>query len=217
MTHALRVVTLLLLLAGGAQAAELTHFVADARIGARLRQLAFPDSLRKDLRSGLTNRLLIRVLLLEGAKQREMRAVEVAVKYDLWDETFSVVVRRDAAATDERVLASLEEVLMYLDDLRLPHLFQLPAAREPLTPALTLRADVLLNPIERERMEQIRKWVRENSSYVPLETPGGPRASAESGSNAVFNRIFEQYAAGGEMAAQWQQSVASEPFVAAAP
>ena len=106
------------------------------------------------------------------------------------------------------MLRTVEEALAWLIDLRLPKLFAVPSA--PGGP-LTLHAEVLLNPIERERMEQIRKWVKENSSYVPLDGAGVRGSAPASGSNAVFNRIFEQYA-GQDVAAEWRQEIVSAPF-----
>lgn len=193
--------------AANSHAAELTAIVNNRVIGARLTGLNFPESLDKDLRSGLTNRLLIRVMLNEQDKQRATRSIEVAVKYDLWDETFSVVQRRDGTVAHEQVIKTQIEVMRYLRGLDMTDLFPATASMGP----LTLRAEVLLNPIQRERIEQIQKWVRDNSSYVPLER------AAESTSNAMFNRIFEQYAAGSEVAAEWGESAVSAAFSVTTP
>ncbi len=202
MMRAMRVLIGLMLWTASGHAAELNHMVNDRTIGARLEGLNYPDTLRKDLRSGLTNRVLIRVTLNELNKLQGTRAIEIAVKYDLWDETFSVVQRRDGTVVNDQVLKTLGEVLTYLRNLEMPNLFPVVADMGP----LTLRAEALLNPIERERMEQIQKWVRENSSYVPLE------GAAESTSNAMFNRIFEQYARNADAAAEWRETVASPVF-----
>lgn len=208
MITALRFVVAMLAMMVSAHAAELTPLGDQRALGARLRGLAFPETLSKDLRSGLSNRVLIRLILFEGERQKAVTAVEIAVKYDLWDETFSITLQRNGARVSQRMLTKLEDVLAYLQNLELLQLF----AVSPGDSTLTIKADVLLNPIERERMDRIREWVRDNSSYVPLE---GARASSDisssAGSNAVFNRIFEQYAAGGEVA-QWRESAVSAAF-----
>lgn len=201
----------LLLVGPTVQAAELTHFIADRQIGARVQALAFPASLRKDLRSGLTNRLLLRVSLLQGEQSRGIAMVEIALKYDLWEERFQVELSINGAAANAPGLRTVEETVSWLSDLRLPGLFDVPAGGG----TFTLQGEALLNPIERERLERIRKWVKDNSSYVPLD--GSARGTtSESGSNAVFNRIFEQYAAGHDVAAQWRQEVVSAPFTVTA-
>ena len=195
------------LIGAGARAAELAALAEGEYIAARLQALGFPDSLRKDLRSGLTNKLLLRVTLQDGARTLATANAQIAVQYDLWDERFRTELSVNGAVLSTLELRTVEETVAWLNDLRLPRLFKAPAAAS----ALKLKAQVLLNPIERERMEHIREWVKDNSSYVPLE--GGTRgASPETGSNAIFNRIFEQYAAGEDMAAQWRIEVESQPF-----
>jgi hypothetical protein len=196
----------LLFLGVFAQAADLTPVIQERHIGARLRGLALPESLRKDLRSGLANRLLLRVTLLDGTREHASANVGIALKYDLWDERFRGELTINEVAQSVPELRTVEEAWAWLTDLSLVPLFEKPAA----APALTMQADVLLNPIERERMEQIREWVKENSRFVPLE--GAPGAAAESASNSVFNRIFERYAADRETAAQWRENVISVPF-----
>ena len=205
----LRFLAMMLMMTVSAHAAELTPLADQRALGARLRGLAFPQSLPKDLRSGLSNRVLIRVVLFDGEQEKAVTVVEIAVKYDLWDETFSITLQRNGTRVNQRMLTKLEDVLSYLQDLELPQLFTVTPGAAP----LTLKADVLLNPIERERMDRIREWVRDNSSYVPLEGARAPSdITSSAGSNAVFNRIFEQYAAGGDVAAQWRETVISAAF-----
>jgi hypothetical protein len=51
----------------------------------------------------------------------------------------------------------------------------------------------------------IRKWVAENST--PVNADQGIATS-----NTVFNRIFEQYADGSDLAAVWRVELKSPPF-----
>ena len=129
--------------------------------------------------------------------------VEIAIRYDLWDQTFSVVSTMDGRITDSRTLASMAEVSALLSALPLPRLFEVAAL--PVTD-LTLRVEVLLNPIDREKMQMIRKWVAQNS------TPEVAGRQGISVSNAIFNRIFEQYADGSDVAAVWRTAVKSARF-----
>ena len=205
----MRLVLILLLISLGAvtQAAELTPIVEGEYIGARLQALGFPDSLRKDLRSGLTNKLLVRVTLQEGSRTLMTSNAQIDLQYDLWDERFHTELSVNGTLLNAPELRTVDEVIVWLNDLRLPRLFKSPVGDA----TLTLQAQVLLNPIERERMERIREWVKDNSSYVPLE--GAARGtSSETSANAIFNRIFEQYMAGEDLAAQWRQEVTSVPF-----
>jgi transposase len=199
----------LLLLGARLQAADIAPVIRDRHIGARVRGLALPDSLRKDLRSGLTNRLLLRITLLEGAQTLANANVEIALKYDVWDERFRRQLTVNGTPLGAPELRTVEDAWKWLGDLSLMPLFDQPAT----TAAVTMRAEVLLNPIERERMDQIREWVKENSRYVPL---GGAPSAALDSSNSIFNRIFERYATGPNTAAQWREEVKSALFDAGA-
>ena len=201
---------LLLVLAASASGAELRPFVESGPLGARIIAVAFPDTLRKELTSGLTNRLLIRTVLLADGQQVGQKAVEIAIRYDLWDESFASTVSVEDVVIESRALARLEDVLALLANLRLHPLFR--QAELPVGRALTLRMDMLLNPIDRERMERIRKWVAENSSYTPGVTGAFGQQPSASTSSVIFNKIFEQYASGSDFAATWQTTVTSPPF-----
>jgi hypothetical protein len=200
-----------LLFAGVASAAELVPVREGDRLGANVTGLSLPDALRRDLRSGLTNRMLIRVELLAGNDVVDSRTVELAVKYDLWDENFRLTFT--PAQGPPRVLTTDNEVLALLKDVSLPRLFDLSR----LVPGRehVLRCDLLLNPIEEERLAMVRKWVAQNS--IPsigsgvTATHGTGTASASYGSD-LFTRIFEQYAAGGGAVGVWTESLRSPPF-----
>ena len=193
-------------------AAEVTPLPGVGRIGVRLRDLNLPATLPKELTSGLTNRILVRLQLNASAKPVAQTAVEMAVKYDLWDETFRLTIMVDRRLVRDETLPSLDRVLVFLHDAQLPALFATDGLAHDAS--LILEADVLLNPIEQERMDKIRKWVAENSTHAPAD-PTVPDAGAPVGaamSNALFNRIFEQYASGSSVAVVWHQSVTSRPF-----
>lgn len=196
-----------------ALAAQVLPILENRSAGVMLHELPLPDTLRKDLKSGLTNRLLIRVLLLEQSRQVAQQSVELALKYDLWDETFRLTVAVGGTVTSAQTLSSLDEVMARLKDSRLPNLFATSGLDED--HPLVLKVDLLLNPIEKERMEQIRKWVADNTTPTAPVDPDRPASSAplgQSASDAIFNRIFEQYAAGADVASAWHLTLVSQPF-----
>lgn len=192
-----------------ANAADVVPFVDNGMLGARVRDLAFPRTFPKDLSSGLTSHVMVRMSLRAPGRPDVQRVIELAVKYDLWEETFQFTLSVDGRVLMSDMLASRDAVLARLHDARLPALF--PEASLAHDVAYTLNADVLLNPIDAERMEKIRKWVAENSAYTPgqADVPG---SSTTTKSNELFNRIFEQFAAGSRTAATWRETVVSSPF-----
>jgi hypothetical protein len=195
-----------------AVAGELAPFREGTRLGVRVKNLSLPASFRKDLRSGLTNRLLLRVeLLAADAKVVQTRTVQLAVKYDLWDENFRLTLDAGQGSMTESVLATEQQVLAFINDVPLPALFD--TARLQRGQDHQLRGDALLNPIEQERMANIRKWVAENSTQTPGSgaTTSAPVGAATSGD--LFNRIFDRYASGvGDTTAAWHDSLQSRAF-----
>jgi hypothetical protein len=201
----------LALAAKPALAADVTPLIQDHQLGVSIQAFTLPATFPKDLVSGLTNTLLIHVTLLSGSRPLAQRTAEIAVKYDLWDETFTWTTKVEGTVVAVQPHATRQQVDALVADIRLPQLFPLSAVPPDDTPVL--RAELLLNPIERERIEAIKKWVAENSTYTPADTPGyNDKRVASSRSNAIFNRIFEQYAHGADVAAAWRESSSSKPF-----
>jgi hypothetical protein len=201
---------LALLAAASCPAADLQPFVQHQQLGVTLAGLRYPETLPKELTSGLINRILVRVALLADERPLGTRAVEIAVHYDLWAETFSVTLAIDGKTVDAKTHDQLADVRSSLARLRLPDLWQI--ADLPAGARLRLRAEALLNPIDRERMEMIRRWVKRNGTRVPVDSPeiGAPIGTTLS--NAIFQRIFEQFAGGADFAATWHETVMSNPF-----
>jgi hypothetical protein len=206
--------TLLLVLSTNRlRAAEVVPIFDSQHAGVAVRHLPLPDTLDRDLKSGLTSRLLVRVILQAQSHLLAQQTVELTTKYDLWDETFAVTVKVEDTITVRQTLSSLSDVRSLLEDLRLPNLFAtggLDAGR-----SLVIKVDLLLNPIEKERMEQIRKWVAQNTTHTAPVDPDRPASTAplaDSTADLIFNRIFEQYAAGAEVASGWHLSLESKPF-----
>jgi hypothetical protein len=191
-------------------AAEVLPIFDGQTLGVEIRGLQPPESLRKDLVSGLTNRMLIRITLLSGPQVLAQRAAELTVRYDLWDEVFRLNTLVDGATVSSRTVKSAEDALSFLRNTRLERLFPQNASMR--AGALVLKTEALLNPIDRERMDAIRKWVRENTAPVSpgLEGPSGRTGSASA--NAIFNRIFDQYATGPDYATIWKDALTSRAF-----
>ena len=183
-------------------AATLSVTQSDGDVGVRIDALAYPESLPRELQSGLTNRLYLRVTALDGATSLQVSTVEIAIRYDLWEQTFIVNRTVNTAPAETLRLAGTTEMSAFLQSLHVPGIF----ANRTLPPnsQLTLRAELLLNPIGKEKLRMIRKWVAENSA--PNVDQG------ISTSNTVFNRIFEQYADGSDLAAVWRVDLVSPPF-----
>lgn len=201
---------LLALVTTGSLAAELAPMQNDNHLGARLHGTPLPENFPRDLTSGLTSRLLIRLTLHQAARELRARAVEIAIRYDLWDETFTMTKTMDGAGVETTTCQDAQQVIRKLQQITLSELF--PTSDLPTDTELVMRAVVLLNPIDRERMETIRKWVARNNKRPSLDPAGALGVGDASVSSAIMERIFEQYASGADVAAAWQQTLTSQPF-----
>jgi hypothetical protein len=202
---------LLALAATAAIPAELTPLARDRNLGVSMKGIAYPATFSTDLVSGLTNTLLIHVDLFADSRRVNQKTAAVAIKYDLWDETFTLTVMVNDTVVSVRTREKRQQIDEFLADLELPDLFA--ASEVPKDGNATLRVEMLLNPIERERIDAIKKWVAENSTYTPADTMGfSDKRVGTARSNAIFNRIFEQYAHGADVAASWKESLSSKPF-----
>src|ERR1700736_711733 len=91
--------------------AQLTPLLYRGQLGAVLKDASLPPTLRKDLMSGLTNRIVIRVTLLNPTQPIAQKLVGITVKYDLWEETFEVKVSVDDAPVSAGTCQSVAEVI----------------------------------------------------------------------------------------------------------
>src|SRR5688572_13301743 len=192
------------MLSAAAVGASVAPTISNGEIGVRIDALPFPATFSRELASGLTNRLYVRVSVLDGQAVVQLRTVEITIRYDLWEEKFTVTRTTEHALAETLQLATTAELNAFLASLRIPRLFvasSLPGNRE-----LKIRSEFLLNPIGREKMRMIRKWVAENS------TPDIGADQGISSSNTIFNRIFEQYADGSDVAAEWRVDLISPSF-----
>jgi hypothetical protein len=195
-------------------AAHLNPTLAKEQLGVLITDARLPRTLADDLRSGLTTRILIQIELLQEAHSIGHRDVEVDLRYDLWDDNFETTFKIDGLIVSAQTLGKLREVTAMLANLSIPELF--PAAALTGAKDLVMTARLLFNPLEKEQMEEIRKWVTENSRPTPnvaMGSGGGLAApQPPSESRTLFDRIFEQYAAGASLAAPFADSATSKPF-----
>lgn len=199
-----RLLLLFWLCCAGAHAAEVTASITDAKLGITVSALQLPAEFDQELTSGLTHRIYVRNSLLDATTRLQQRAAEITIRYDLWDQQFIVITTMDKTVADSQRLATVADVKAFFTPLRLTNLFA--TATLPQNRPMTVRSELLLNPIEREKLSNIRKWVAANS------TPSMGAEQGDSMSSAIINRLFEQYADGSDIAAVWRVDVTSAPF-----
>ncbi|MBF0301294.1 MAG: hypothetical protein HQK51_21490 [Oligoflexia bacterium] len=203
-------------------ATELKPFMKDGKLGVVIYEIKFPENISKDLVSGLTNKILIRIDAVFNSQSIQVNReqfAEITIKYDLWEESFKVTTKsrgikgnQQETIQESLLYKNIKDVMAFLSKIKLLNLFTTTELTN--SGIITLQAEVILNPIEKEQMEKIKNWVAKNSSASPLDPTGFGSAKpvTASRSNTLFNKIYEQYASGARVASIWKEHVTSDAF-----
>jgi hypothetical protein len=134
---------------------------------------AYPSDFRKHLSNGLTNVIALHVALVpeRGDQAAALFGREIDVLYDVWEETYGVVVR-DAATPRGRqlVFATYPALSAFLAEVRavdLGPLADLGAGR------WVVQTRVEVNPVSKELLEKTREFIANPSAGAR----GGPSRS----------------------------------------
>ncbi len=204
-------------------ATELIPFIKNDRLGVIINELKYPENLSKDLVSGLSNKILIRFeLMFDSQVQNQsksqnhnpyqsQREVTITTKYDLWEENFKINILVSDSDSTFKTLPSLKDVLSFLAHLKISNLWPLSELSQ--SDSFNLKVDTLFNPIEKEQMEKIKKWVIQNSTSLPIDPTGFGSINSISSSlrtHSLFNKIFEQYSTGTPIASVGRETLISK-------
>lgn len=202
-------ILLFLLYSCVAFAIDVSPVINDQSIGAELKNIEYPNTLNKDLTSGLLMKVVFIVHLQSNdAQVHQTQRIEINGRYDLWKEQFNLATMQNSQETKEQTFQKMNEVVTFLTSLSLYNLF--PVTDLPKRTVLHVNVNMLYNPIEKQRAENIRQWVNRNSVAIPSKTGiAGPSRSA---TDTWFNRIFNQFGETNEAAA-WQMQGQSKSFV----
>jgi len=142
------------------------------RLVARLDlRAAFPDELRRTFGNGLTNAVALHVVLVpeQGEEPAALFVRELAVRYDVWEERFSVWTRDPRTPRGRRFVAAswqeMRDLLADATDLDLGPVAALGDGR------WVVRARVEVNPVSRELLERTREFIANPPSGVRGGTP----------------------------------------------
>lgn len=198
------------LLTSVAQALEIIPLKGPSGYGVKIKDITYPDKIEKELSSGLTTKVLYHLQLKAGPEVIINFISEYAVKYDLWDESFAFEISPPSDEKVKRIFRSNNEVLVQLQSPVFDGAFGSDVQQDKL---MRIQVDILLNPIQKEKMEKIRKWVAQNS-VTDLLDPTGGRSLKSTGArgDTIFNTIFEQFSRGSSVAGVWKTSGQSKEF-----
>jgi hypothetical protein len=132
---------------------------------------AFPEDLRRTFANGLTNVVALHVALTPAGSEEPAalfgRVVEA--RYDVWEESWSVLVRDPQSPRGRRLVIKgweeLRRLLADAGDIDLGPMAALGAG------SWQLRARVELNPVSRELLERTREYIANPPSGVRGGSP----------------------------------------------
>lgn len=195
------------------RAAEIEPAITDNKrtLTISIRNVEYPDSLSKDIVSGLTTKLFIGVAVLIDGKRSQQRSVDLWIKYDLWDENFAVALKIERQPEKTKTYATKQLLMKSLATIELPGLYSMNELQDKTD--IVFLVDLVLNPIKQEKIDRIKKWVSENSvsQSVGTTNTGVTNTSGARTSN-MFKVIVEQYDLGDKVAASWRETIKSKPI-----
>ena len=141
------------------------------------------------------------------AEVDKVKFVQINIKYDLWDEKYQKILFINDHQVDINKKMTKDEILKALRLLRLNNIFlKIPNQEDGF---FYIEIEVMLNPINKEKMEEVRKWVAETSTTVPSDLMG---AIARPLTSRLFADLFEQVVKGQANATTWRIQEKSTNF-----
>jgi len=125
---------------------------------------AFPPSLQKQLSNGLTNVIAVHVALLpeRGSEPAAIFGREIDVLYDVWEETYGVMVKDpDTPYGRRRTFRRFEELRALLAEARGIDLGPVSALGNG---SWVVQTRVELNPVSKELLERTREFIANPSA-----------------------------------------------------
>ncbi len=189
-------------------------FIRDGAVGLKMKGLTLPiDLFNKSLKSGLSTSFLVQAVFVDTHGANLQKSWLIKFRYDLWDEHFIIDQQEK-----ESVIAKSEKDLF--DKLSNLTLYPIIAKNEWQMKGVTqARVRFWLNPIEKEKIKEIRKWISKNAvasagegkSGIPGGAPGPMPATSGHGIRfpGLFDRLLDKQST---PSATWTTTLESKPF-----
>ena len=161
----------------------------------------------------MTNKVSILVGIYSDGRLVLSEEREIWVRYDLWEENYTLKVKKMEESISEKRFSSRSSTIEALRNIELYDLFSIDKLR-PLE-TFIFNANIVLNPVKEEKIELIKKWVAKNS-VAPIDgSIGGSRGSKVRGpsSSKMFKYIVENYdrsGGSGDGVAAWRDEAFTE-------
>jgi len=154
-----------ILFASVAQSIEISARIADNKLIVIVDDIKYPNSIiDKELRSGLPND----ISLILSINQQEKKIIAIRqnyqITYDLWDEIYTVKITKNTVANSTRRLKSHAELMAFINRIELNSKEAFAQLKTGMT--YQLRGQVMINPVETERIDKIRAWIASSQGHA---------------------------------------------------
>jgi hypothetical protein len=196
----------------------------DGRLSVTVGDINYPKAtLDKALKSGLPNNIGLWLTLTRDDKEVYVVHLNYRITYDLWDEVYQVQTNSTTGVESSQMVPSQTQLLSQLSSIALGNV--VPGAMLRPQGQYRLKAQVIVNPVQVERIKKIQAWIASSKGFDKpsanqLGTTGlgqGLQSRAEQSiattgvSSAgprfqkLFDQILEQYMSNEKMPALWHR------------
>ncbi len=220
----------LVLFANTVNGIELESRISNNVLTVRVSEINYPKNIiENELNSGLPNNFNVIFSVKNNKEIRFVKNINYQVTFDLWDEVYIIQTTLDNKTTLEEIVDEKSLVIDFINNITFENIGMLAELQQDQGYQLT--AQVLVNPVNTERIEKIRRWIAKSQGFSELSEHNqhtrSPRAisKASVGSSAsitdtgiggsarprfqkLFDQIMEQYMELNETPALWKSELA---------
>lgn len=153
-----------ILFAANSEAQALRVFQKDGSLGVQALDLKLPiEALQKSSKSGLSTSFLAILSLFDKEKLLQSQRWFIKYHYDLWDENFILQMKppNPTAKIFESIYKNENELFAGLAKIKFSALWP----KQSISPQLQIKLQLILDPIDKEKAHEIRKWI--SQAIVP--------------------------------------------------
>lgn len=201
------------------QATQLQSDIEGNSVNVMVKDIDYPAQfVEKELDSGLPNTINIFVTMMSGSEVVYGFSVNYHVVYDLWDEVYVLKQQTSKGVNLTKTFRSKSLLLSYMQRFEQKAFYLVDDLAKH--KALMLTAQVVVNPVETERIKKIQAWIANSKGFeakldsnnklqvVSNSPTGSVAARAATGSGPRFQKLFDnilaQYMNSDELPALWR-------------
>lgn len=124
----------------------------------------YPDDItEKELSSGLPNDITLIVSISHQGNKVFALSANYQITYDLWDEVYRVKITDSLGKVFNKSIGKKQQVMAFIEQLTIENEMAIAGLQDNVV--YNLSAQVLVNPVKRERINKIKAWIADSQGY----------------------------------------------------